>query len=172
MSSQDLRQKRLLEPYDHLTPADREDIASVATKIDTLRRVEEAVATGHVQTPTFLPEFYEDKPYIEALQWLTFYAIRGYVSEHRRPAPLQDIYNRVAEKIRVAQSENKWPKTWRFPGRSTIDRRANEVASANSKENRIMRKGLPRALGLGGGLYIPNPALYEDVARILEERPT
>jgi hypothetical protein len=84
--SRDFRELKVFAPYEHLTPEDREDLGRLAVKVNTLRRVEEAVERGHVQTPTFIPEFYSDKSYIEALQWLVFYSIRGYVSEHRKPA--------------------------------------------------------------------------------------
>jgi len=168
VSVQDLRQKKLLEPYDHLTPGDREDIASVAQKINTLRRVEEAIATGHVQTATFIPDFYENKTYIEVLQWLSFYSIRGYVSEHRKPAALRDIYYRVVEKVRSAQREGSWPQEWQVPSKRTVDRRVNEIASLNRLENHIMRGTTPRVICTTAGEYIPNPALYEDVAKILE----
>jgi len=170
--SQDLRQKRLFEPYEHLTPEDREDLSRVAVKINTLRRVEEAIERGHVQTPTFIPEFYADKTYIEVLQWLSFFAIRGYLSEHRKPATLRDIYFRVLEKIRSAQREGSWPKEWQLPSKRTVDRRVNEIASSNRLENHIMRGSTPRVISTNAGEYCPNPTLYEDVARILEERPT
>jgi len=171
MAARDLRQMRLLEPYEHLTPEDREDLARVAIKINTLRRVEEAIESGHVQTPTFIPEFYADKSYIEVLQWLAFYSIRGYLSEHRKPATLQDIYSRVVEKIRSAQREGAWPREWKIPSKRSVDRRVNEIASANSLENHIMRGKTPRVICTRPGEYVPNPALYEDVARILEGRP-
>jgi len=48
---------KIFEPYEHLTPEYREDLARVAVKINTLRRVEEAIESGHVQTPTSIPEF-------------------------------------------------------------------------------------------------------------------
>jgi hypothetical protein len=164
----DLRQKRLLEPYEHLTPEDREDLSRVATKINTLRRVEEAIETGYVATPTFLPDFYADKNYIQALQWLAFFSIRGYLNEHRKPATLQDIYHRVVEKIRSAQREGSWPRTWKIPSKRTIDRRVNEISSANALENHIMRGTRPRVISTRAGEYVPNPTLYEDVAKILE----
>ena len=170
--SQDLRQKRLFEPYEHLTPEDCEDLSRVAVKINTLRRVEEAIESGHVQTPTFIPEFYADKTYIEVLQWLAFFSVRGYLSEHRKPATLYDIYHRVVEKIRSAQREGAWPKEWKIPSKRSVDRRVNEIASRNQLENHIMRGTTPRVISTRPGEYVPNPALYEDVARILEERPT
>ena len=165
---QDLRQKKLLEPYESLTPEDHEDLNHLATKINTLRRVEQAIESGHVQTPTFIPEFYADKSYIEVLQWLVFYSIRGYLSEHRKPATLWDIYHRVVEKVRSAERDGSWPGEWSIPSKRTIDRRVNEVASSNPKENRIMQGTLPRVIATAAGFYVPNPALYEDVAKILE----
>ena len=166
--SQDLRQSKLFAPYEHLTPEDREDLSRLAVKVNTLRRVEDAIEKGHVQTPTFIPEFYADKNYIEALQWLAFYSIRGYVSEHRKPATLWDIYHRVVEKIRSAQREGAWPKAWKIPSKRSVDRRVNEIASSNPIENHIMRGGKPRVIATTAGNYIPSPALYEDVAKILE----
>jgi hypothetical protein len=168
MSTIDLRQKRLFEPFNHLTPEDREDLGHLAGKINTLRRVEEALATGYVKTPTLIPEFYGDKNYIEALQWLSFYSIRGYMSEHRKPASLSDIYYRVVEKIKAAQREGTWPQEWKVPSKRTIDRRVNEIASNNPLENHIMAGNRPRVICTSAGFYCPNPALYEDVAKILE----
>jgi len=165
----DIRQKRFLEPFNHLTTEDREDIGQVANKINTLRRVEEALTTGHVKTPTFIPEFYADKSYIEVLQWLAFYSIRGYMTEHHKPPTLWDIYHRVVEKIRAAQREGTWPKDWRIPSKRTIDRRVNEIASDNALENHIMSGTKPRVICTSPGFYCPNPALYEDVANILEK---
>ena len=166
--SQDLRQSKVFAPYEHLTPEDREDLGRIAVKVNTLRRVEDAIEKGHVQTPTFIPEFYADKNYIEALQWLAFYSIRGYVSEHRKPATLWDIYHRVVEKIRSAQREGAWPKAWKIPSKRSVDRRVNEIASANPIENHIMRGGKPRVIATTAGNYIPSPFFYEDVAKILE----
>ena len=168
MSAPDLRQKHLFDFCGNLTPEDREDLGRLAIKINTLRRVEDAIEKGHVQTPTFIPEFYADKNYIEALQWLAFYSIRGYVSEHRKPATLWDIYHRVVEKIRSAQREGAWPKAWKIPSKRSVDRRVNEIASSNPIENHIMRSGKPRVIATTAGNYIPSPFFYEDVAKILE----
>ena len=166
--SQDLRQSKLFAPYEHLTPEDREDLGRLAVKVNTLRRVEDAIAKGHVQTPSYIPEWYRDKDYIEALQWLAFFSIRGYISEHRKPATLYDIYYRVVEKIRSAIREGAWPKDWKIPSKRTVDRRVNEIASSNPAHNQIMRGGKPRVIATSAGNYIPSPALYEDVAKILE----
>jgi hypothetical protein len=166
--SQDLRQAKLFEPFGALTPEDREDFGALLNKVNTLRRVEECLAKGHVQTPTFIPEFYADKNYIEALQWLAFFSIRGYLSEHRKPAELHDIYNRVLEKIRAAIRESSWPREWKMPSKRSVDRRVNEIASKNPLENHIMRGGKPRVIAASAGFYVPNPALFEDVAKILE----
>jgi hypothetical protein len=166
--SQDLRQSKLFAPYEHLTPEDREDLSRLAVKVNTLRRVEDAIAKGHVQTPSYIPEWYRDKDYIEALQWLAFFSIRGYISEHRKPATLYDIYYRVVEKIRSAIREGAWPKDWKIPSKRTVDRRVNEIASSNPAHNQIMRGGKPRVIATSAGNYIPSPALYEDVAKILE----
>ena len=166
----DLRQARLFEPYKYLSPEDREDFGRIINKVNTLRRVEEALATGHVQTPTFIPEFYADKTYIEVLQWLCFFSIRGYLSEHRKPARLQDIYYRVIEKIKSARREGSWPEIWKLPSKRTIDRRVNEIASSNVKENRIMSGSRARVIATTAGEYCPNPSLYEDVSAILRER--
>jgi hypothetical protein len=168
MSAPDLRQAKLFEPFTALTPEDREDFGALLNKVNTLRRVEEAIAKGHVQTPSYIPEWYRDKDYIEALQWLAFFSIRGYVSEHRKPATLYDIYYRVVEKIRSAIREGAWPKDWKIPSKRTVDRRVNEVASSNLADNQIMRGGKPRVIATSAGNYIPSPALYEDVAKILE----
>lgn len=168
MSAQDLRQKKLLEAFPHLRSEGKKVILQVATTYNTLGRIKDAMNEDNLSTPSFIPEFFEDKNYIEALQWLVFCAVRGYVSEHRQPAPLQDIRNRVFEKVRAMQKEGSWKEGWKFPGRDTIDRRINEIASPNQKENHIMKNGVARALGLGNGLYVPNPVLYEDVAKILE----
>jgi hypothetical protein len=166
--SQDLRQSKLFAPYEHLTPEDREDLGRLAVKVNTLRRVEDAIAKGHVQTPSYIPEWYRDKDYVEALQWLAFFSIRGYISEHRKPATLYDIYYRVVEKIRSAIREGAWPKDWKIPSKRTVDRRVNEIASSNPAHNQIMRGGKPRVIATSAGNYIPSPALYEDVAKILE----
>ena len=166
--SQDLRQSKVFAPYEHLTPEDREDLGRLAVKVNTLRRVEDAIAKGHVQTPSYIPEWYRDKDYIEALQWLAFFSIRGYISEHRKPATLYDIYYRVVEKIRSAIREGAWPKDWKIPSKRTVDRRVNEIASSNPAHNQIMRGGKPRVIATSAGNYIPSPALYEDVAKILE----
>ena len=169
MSGRDLRQAKALAPYEHLTPEDREDIGRIAVKVNTLRRVEEAIEKGHVQTPTFIPEFYADKSYIEALQWLAFYSIRGYLSEHRKSATLQDIYNRVIEKIRSAIREGAWPREWKIPSKRSVDRRVNETASKNPLENHIMRGDKPRVISTRAGEYVPSPALYPDIVAIMQE---
>jgi len=168
MSAPDLRQKHLFDFCGNLTPEDREDLGRLAIKINTLRRVEDAIEKGHVQTPAFIPGWFDDKNYIAALQWLAFFAIRGYISEHRKPAELHDIYNRVLEKIRAATREGTWPREWKMPSKRSVDRRVNEIASKNALENHIMRQGKPRAIASSAGFYVPNPALFEDVAKILE----
>jgi hypothetical protein len=166
--SQDLRQSKVFAPYEHLTPEDREDLGRLAVKVNTLRRVEDAIAKGHVQTPTFIPGWFDDKNYITTLQWLAFFAIRGYLSENHHPAELHDIYNRVVEKIRAAIREGTWPRDWKTPSKRSVDRRVNEIASKKLLENHIMRDGKPRVIAASAGFYAPNPALYEDVAKILE----
>ena len=168
MSVPDLRQKHLFDFCGNLTPEDREDLGRLAIKINTLRRVEDAIEKGHVQTPTFIPGWFDDKNYITALQWLAFFAIRGYLSEHRKPAELQDICNRVLEKIRAAIREDSWPRGWKTPSKRSVDRRVNEIASKKALENHIMCGGKPRVIAASAGFYVPNPALYEDVAKILE----
>jgi hypothetical protein len=168
--SQDLRQKHLFDFCSNLTPEDREDLGRLAIKINTLRRVEDAIEKGHVQTPTFIPGWFDDKSYIAALQWLSFFAIRGYFSENHKSAELHDIYNRVLEKIRGANRDGTWPKEWKFPSKRSIDRRVNEIASNKVLENHIMRDGKPRVIATSAGYYIPSPLLYPDVADILEGR--
>jgi len=116
----------------------------------------------------FIPAFYEDKTFQEVIQWLAFYAIRGYMSENQKPPTLLDIYYRVREKVYSAIREGAWPKKWPAPSKRTVDRRVNEIASNKPKENLIMDKGCPRVIATKAGEYIPNPALYEDVAKILE----
>lgn len=164
----DLRQKHLFDFCENLTSEDRQDLGRLAIKINTLRRVEEAIEKGHVQTPTYIPGWYDDKSYIEAIQWLAFFAIRGYLSENRKPAELHDIYNRVVEKIRSARRDGAWPKAWGTPSKRSVDRRVNEIASRNLLEDHIMSGTIPRVIATRAGEYAPNPALYEDVAKILE----
>ena len=168
--SEDLRQAKLLEPFKHVAPEVRESVAILLNEAETAGRVREAMAKGRVATPAFIPSFYADKTYIEAIQWLAFYSIRGYFSEHLRAAGLDDIYSRVAEKIRASKREGAWPEGWGFPRKRSVDRRVNEIASANSLHNHIMRGtgGKPRVIAATAGFYMPNPALYEDVAKILE----
>ena len=167
MSAPDLRQKHLFDFCGNLTPEDREDLGRLATKINTLRRVEEAIEKGHVQTPAFIPGWFDDKNFITTLQWLAFFAIRGYLSENHHPAELHDIYNRVVEKIRAAIREGTWPREWKIPSKRSVDRRVNEIASKKLLENHIMREGKPRVIATSAGFYAPSPALYEDVAKIL-----
>ena len=166
--SQDLRQAKLLEPFKHVAPEVRESVAILLNEAETAGRVREAIAKGHVATPTFIPEFYADKTYIESLQWLAFFSIRGYFSEHQKAASLDDIYSRVLENIRASKRERTWPEGWGFPRKRSIDRRVNEIASAKPHENHIMHGAKPRAIAATAGFYLPNPALYEDVAKKLE----
>jgi len=168
MSTPDLREGRLLEPYERLTPGDRQHLHKIASDLNTLRRVEDAVRDGYVETQTYIPGFLADKDYIVNLQWFAFYAVRGYASQHHKAPTLIDIYQRVAETVRSLQREGAWPKDWKFPSKRTIDRRVNEIASANAIENHIMDGAKPRVICTRAGEYLPNPALFEDIAKILE----
>ena len=168
VSTPDLRQGRLLEPYERLTPGDRQHLHKIASDLNTLRRVEDAVRDGYVETQTYIPGFLADKDYIVNLQWFAFYAVRGYASQHHKPATLVDIYQRVAENVRSLQREGAWPRDWKYPSKRTIDRRVNEIASANPIENHIMDEAKPRVICTRAGEYLPNPALFEDIGKILE----
>jgi hypothetical protein len=168
MSVPDARQRKLLEPYADLTPNDLMHFHELASDVNILRRVQKAMDEGHIATPSFIPAFYEDKTFQEVIQWLAFYAIRGYMSENQKPPTLLDIYYRVREKVYSAIREGAWPKKWPAPSKRTVDRRVNEIASNKPKENLIMDKGCPRVIATKAGEYSPNPALYEDVAKILE----
>jgi hypothetical protein len=168
MTPPDLRQMHMFDFCKDLTPADRELLAQMAINVNTLRVVEKAVEWGHVQTPSYIPAWFEDKRYTVVLQWLSLFAIMAYLNENRKAATLWDIYNRVTEKIRSAIREGTWPREWTMPGKRTVDRRVNEIAS-DRPENQIKSdKGLPRAQATRAGEYIPNPALYPHVTKILE----
>ena len=133
-------------------------------------RIREAVRLGGLKTPSYYPDFLKNGEEIRVLQRLVAESIRGYFSEHRRPAPLDAIYSRVMEKIWILRQDGQWPTAWNpRPTKRTIDRRANEVASRNPLENLTMIDGKPFAIAAKAGSYLPNPALFEDVARILKE---
>jgi len=172
LSTPDLRQAKLLEPYERLTAGDRQHLHKIASDLNTLRRVEQAVRDGYVETQTYIPGFLADKDYIVNLQWFAFYAVRGYASQHRKPATLVDIYQRVAETVRSLQREGAWPRDWKFPSKRTIDRRVNEIASPNATENHIMDRGRTRVICTRAGEYLPNPALFEDIERLLAKSST
>jgi len=165
---QDLRQKLLLECFPNLTLQDQKSVLHSADTMNQARRIETAVREGVVKTPSYLPDFFEKKDYIKALQLLVVHSIRGYFSEHQRGAGLDDIYSRVLEKIRVLRQDEEWPHDWKTPRKRTVDRRVNEVASPNPEENLVMENGVSYVIALKAGLYIPSPALFEDVARIVK----
>jgi len=140
------------------------------SNLDLKERIREALRLGGLKTPAYYPEFLKNGDEIRALQRLVAESIRGYFSEHRRPTPLDAIYSRVMEKIWILRQDGHWPGTWNpRPTKRTIDRRANEVASRNPLENLTMIDGKPFAIAPKAGSYLPNPALFEDVARILKE---
>jgi len=166
---QNLHQKRLLDCFPNLNPQDQRALLHSADMMNQHRRIETAVREGAVKTPSYLPDFFEKKDYIKALQILVVESIRGYFSEYQRGAGLDDIYSRVLEKIRVLRQDEEWPHDWKTPRKRTVDRRVNEVASVNPAENLVMENGVSYVIALKAGLYCPNPALFEDVARILKE---
>ena len=167
--TQDLRQKLLLDCFPNLTLQDKKALLHSADTMNQARRIETAVREGVIKTPSYLPDFFENKDYIKALQILVVESIRGYFSEYQRGASLDDVYSRVLEKIRVLKQDEQWPHDWKTPRKRTVDRRVNETASGNPAENLLMENGVSYVIALKPAVYIPNPALFEDVARILKE---
>lgn len=115
-----------------------------------------AVKKGHAKSPSFAPEFLQDKQYVQTVRNLCVQAIYSKWNSERKPASLLYIYYYVTRRIQEMINEHKWdPKTWHVPGRKTVDRRTNETA-----DERAWPKE-PPCLCIRAGTYCPNPALFD-----------
>jgi len=119
------------------------------------------------KTPAYQPDFLKDKSFVLQVQELAFRGIRGYYTEHEKGASLMDVYGRVQEIIRRMKLDGELDIKFYIPGgKRTVDRRVNEIASLNPKENLLMRNGVPLVKAVkarNGNRYWPNPLLFEDV---------
>ena len=70
---------------------------------------------------------------------------------------LLDIYRFVTRKVKEDIETGRWPKSWKPPGKRTVDRRVNEVADPRFYDDHI-----PKIVSVTAGVYTVNPKLFSE----------
>ena len=145
---------------------DLTDFLEIAQKLadeaEQGRRIKEAAEKGVVE-PAFYR--YESAPGFD-----------GRIREHardtvfrvweleRRPAKLAEIYQGVLQRIAGDIDDGSWPRAWdATPSKRTVDRRVNELASADFSFWGAY--DCPPCMMVRPGYYQPNPMLFDDSVR-------
>jgi hypothetical protein len=119
-----------------------------------------AVKKGHAKSPSMTPEFLRDKQYLQTLRNLAVQTVYSKWNAKHQPSSLLEIYYGVLDKINEMVRDHQWNRqAWRIPGRKTVDRRTEETADNTHWEKN------PPCLCIRSGLYMPNPALFEEPIR-------
>jgi hypothetical protein len=161
-------QRKLATYFPDLRDDDLRKLEEDALSRNTLRRIEKAI-TDEVRTRGYTPDFLNDLGYIGTIQQLVVEAVFGYWSQNQKAAGLKDTYGRVLEKIRIRRANSSW--IWPVPSKRTVDRRVNECASNNARENHILdpKTGKPRIIqdhiDSNDSYYRPNPVMFEQAIK-------
>jgi hypothetical protein len=119
-----------------------------------------AVKKGSAKSPSFTPEFLRDLQYVQTIRNLCVQAIYSRWNLKKEPSTLIQVYYSVERKIQEMVNNRLWNTlVWKIPGRKTVDRRTEETADAKRWPKE------PPCLCVRAGLYMPNPALFEDPVR-------
>lgn len=130
------------------------------TRFGMANQILTAVKEGSAKSPSFAPEFLRDPQYIQTVRNLCVQAIYSRWNQEKEPSTLVQIYFSVERKIQEMVTNLQWNTlVWKIPGRKTVDRRTEETAAAKQWPKE------PPCLCVRAGLYMPNPALFEEPMR-------
>lgn len=128
----------------------------LADKAEQGRRIKEAAEKGHVKTEPYEREL---APGFDGeLRKMVAQIVIGVWNTQHRPMKLNEIYQKLREKVAERIEDHDWPAIWGFPIKRTVDRRVNEAADYRFYTE---KDEVPPIIALKAGTYQANPALFE-----------
>jgi len=148
--------QRLHEEHDRILDAlerTRRDVAFYQPYFEKYRQVEAALKKGYAETPRFKPDF--SQKYLETIRSLVVQSVYSRWNQSKQPSTLLQIYKDVSKRIRELIKTGRWPRSWKVPGKRTVDRRVRRLAPSAKTSPRISvftprihrRRLLPSKLG-------------------------